>query len=50
MDKLPPYVKAYADELAAAAPPLSAGQRREIEAIFAPVVRQLAEQDAGEAS
>lgn len=46
MQPLPPHVQAYADELVAGAPPLSPGQRREIERIFAPVVRQLAEQTA----
>jgi hypothetical protein len=43
---LAPYVKAYADELLAVATPLSPAQRRVIQQIFLPVVRELAEQDA----
>jgi hypothetical protein len=44
--ELPPYVKAYADSLLAVAPPLSPAQKRLIQQIFAPVVRELAEQQA----
>jgi hypothetical protein len=42
MEKLPPHVKAYADELLAVAPPLSPAQKRLIQQLFAPVVRDLA--------
>ena len=46
MEPLPPHVKAYADELLAAAPPLTDGQKRLIRQIFAPVLRDLAQQAA----
>jgi hypothetical protein len=46
MIKLPPHVQAYADELAAAAPPLSPAQQRLIQQVFLPVVRELAERPA----
>ena len=41
MPELPPYVKAYADELLAVAPPLSPAQKRLIQQVFAPVVREI---------
>ena len=46
MQPLAPHVQAYADELVAAAPPLSPAQEWEIRQIFAPVIRELAEQPA----
>lgn len=46
MTGLPPYVKAYADELLAVAPPLSPAQQRAIQQIFGPVVLGLAEPQA----
>lgn len=46
MQPLAPHVKAYADELLAGAPPLSPEQEWEIRQIFAPVLRDLAEQRA----
>lgn len=46
MQPLPPHVKAYADEIVAAAPPLSPAQEWEIRQIFAPVLRELAERPA----
>jgi len=46
MRPLPPHVKARADELVAGAPPLSPAQRDLIRRLFAPVLRELAEQPA----
>jgi hypothetical protein len=43
MQELLPYVKAYADELLAVAPPLTDEAKRAIQQILGPVVRGLAE-------
>jgi hypothetical protein len=42
MTPLPPYVKAYADELLAVATPLSPAQKRLIQQLLGPVARDLA--------
>lgn len=46
MPPLPPHVKAYADELLAAAPPLSPAQKRLIQQVFAPLARESEQQAA----
>ena len=46
MPKLPPHVQAAVDELLAVAPPLSPAQKRAIQTILGPVVRDLARQGA----
>lgn len=43
MTELSAYVKAYADELLAAAPPLEPAQKRLIQQVYAPLVRDRAE-------
>lgn len=45
---LAPHVQAAVDRLVAEAPPLSAGQQRLLQAIFAPVVRDMADRAARE--
>lgn len=46
MPKLPPHVQQAVDELVAVAPPLSDAQRRAVQQIFGPVLRELAQQPA----
>lgn len=42
MDGLPVHVRAYADRLIAAAPPLSPEQERFLQALFAPALARIA--------
>ena len=41
MQDLPPHVKAHADRLIAAAPPLSPEQERFLQALFAPALARI---------